>query len=126
MPLPHAQASSCPAVPKPDLVVFCTRHQQRLCLLPLCAVCMIHGIQSEHSFSVACQAGCAAHVCEAEDADDLAVGGDSDVGRGLGGAQEPDVCHLVIVANQLLGQLQPVFLQETSAVCFDQPGVTSS
>ena len=117
MPLPHTQAPSCATVPKPDLVVFCTRHQQRLRLLPLCAACMVHGIQSEHSLSVARQAGGAAHVCEAEDADDLAVGGDSDVGRGLGGAQEPDVCHLIIVANQLLGQLQPAFLQKTTAAC---------
>ena len=123
MALPHAQAPSRSTVPKPDLIVFRTRNQQRLCLLPLCAACMVQGIQSEHSLSVACQAGGAAHVCEAEDADDLAVGGDSDVGWGLGGAQEPDVCHLIIVANQLLGQLQPVFLQKTTAAWFGQPGV---
>ena len=52
------------------------------------------------------QTGNAAHICQVEDSDGFRVGGNGEVGGGGWGAKEADVCHFVIIAYQLLGQVQ--------------------
>lgn len=73
MTFSHSQAPAQGSIPQPNLVVLCARHQQRLGLLPLCIAGLVHGVQRKHCLCVAYQAGSAAHVCQAQDANGFTV-----------------------------------------------------
>ena len=70
----------------------------------------VQGVHDKHCVGVACQRGSAIQRLNVKDTDSGRVGGQGEVSGGLWRSQQPQVCHLVVVADQLPRKGKPAFL----------------